>query len=264
MPATIVTFLTDFGLADGYVGAMKGALLSVAPGALPVDITHEVPPGDVLAGAFLLATAVPWFPPGTIHVAVVDPGVGTGRRELVARAGGRLFVAPDNGLLDLVLRDDPGAEVRRVANPRLHRPDPHPTFHGRDIFAPVAGALARGVPLEEVGPPVDDPVRLPLPAPGLVADGLEVPVLHVDRFGNVILGIRPAELRRELGDGPYRILAPVNVDEVRRVRTYGEIPPGALGLLDGSSGWTEIAADRAPAAERLAVRAGQRIRMSRR
>ncbi len=264
MPAPpVVTFLTDFGLADGYVGAMKGALLRAAPGALPVDITHEVPRHDVLAGAFLLATAAPWYPPGTIHVGVVDPGVGTDRRGLVARAGGHLFVAPDNGLLELVLREHPDAEVRAIENPALRHPDPHPTFHGRDVFAPVAGALARGVPLSEVGPAIDDPVRLPLPGLRTEGEGLAVPVLHVDRFGNVILGVRPGELRSRLGAGPYRVREPVPAEPVVTARTYGEIPAGTLAVLDGSSGWVELALDRGAAAERLGVAAGQRILMSR-
>ncbi len=265
MPARqIVTFLTDFGLADGYVGAMKGALLRAAPGALPVDIGHEVPRHDVLAGAFLLATAFPWYPPGTVHVAVVDPGVGTARRGLAARAGGHLFVAPDNGLLELVLREHPEAEVRAIDNPDLHPPAPHPTFHGRDVFAPVAGALARGLPLREVGPEVVDPVRLPLPELRQEGSGLAVPVLHVDRFGNVILGTRPGELRAHLGDGPWQVLEPVRLGPVRAVRTYAEIPAGAVALLDGSSGWVELAMNRGSAAARLGVSAGQRILMSRR
>ncbi len=260
----VVTFLTDFGLADGYVGAMKGALLRAAPDVLPVDLTHDVPPHDVLAGAFLLAGAARWFPPGTVHVAVVDPGVGTPRRGLAARAGDWFFVAPDNGLLELVLREQPAAEVRRIANPDLCNPDPHPTFHGRDVFAPVAGALARGVSLAEIGPAVDDPVRLPLPEVRAEERGLAVPVLHVDRFGNVVLGVRAGELRARLGDGPWRIVEPTPAGPVFPARTYGEIPPGSLALLAGSSGWAELALDRAPAADRLGVAPGHRVLISRR
>jgi len=259
----VVTFLTDFGMADGYVGAMKGALLRAAPEVLPVDITHDVPRHDILAGAFLLAVAAPWYPAGTVHVAVVDPGVGTARRGLAARAGEHLFVAPDNGLLELVLRDHPDAEIRAIENPAFRHPDPHPTFHGRDVFAPVAGALARGVPLGEVGPTIDDPVRLPLPEVRDEGEGLAVPVLHVDRFGNVILGVRAADLRSRLGAGPFRVLEPVPAEPVFPARTYGEIPAGSLALLDGSSGWAELALDRGSAADRLGIATAQRILISR-
>ncbi|MES4793099.1 MAG: hypothetical protein C4321_09065, partial [Chloroflexota bacterium] len=157
----IVTLLTDFGHTDSYVGVMKGVILGLCPEAVLADLTHGLASGDVLGGALQLAAAVPYFPEGTIHLAVVDPGVGSRRRPLVARGNGAFFVGPDNGLLTLALGDAP--EVRLLAHPEMGLPRVSRTFHGRDIFAPAAAHLARGVPLTEFGPSVTDWQRLALP-----------------------------------------------------------------------------------------------------
>ncbi|HEY7515026.1 MAG TPA: SAM-dependent chlorinase/fluorinase, partial [Vicinamibacteria bacterium] len=159
----IVALLSDFGIRDHYAGAMKGAVLSACPEAEVVDLTHEIEPHDVFGAAFALSAAFQAFPPGTVFLAVVDPGVGTERRGLAAGARGHLFVAPDNGLLTLVLADGHGASIHEIANTALLPGRVSSTFHGRDVFAPVAGHLARGGPLAFVGPPTASPVLLPLP-----------------------------------------------------------------------------------------------------
>src|SRR5512135_1579790 len=160
----VVALLTDFGLLDHYAGAMKGAILSACPEATIVDITHEVPAHDVAAGALALDAAYRFFPDGTVFAAVVDPGVGSERRPIAARAGSWVFVGPDNGLFTYVLEADPEARVRLIANPRLVRVPTSAVFHGRDIFGPVAARLAGGFPLDEVGPAVTDPLQLEPPA----------------------------------------------------------------------------------------------------
>jgi len=186
----IVTLLTDFGTADYFVGAMKGALLSVNPRAQVVDITHEIPPQDIEAGAFTLLAAFEAFPAGTVHVAVVDPGVGSMRRAVVVEGGGHIFVGPDNGVFGHVYERVAPFRVFHVTNEKYFRPRVSETFHGRDVFAPVAGALAGGVRAEELGPSVEDFVRLPFARPSRDAEGaLVASIIHVDRFGNCVTNI---------------------------------------------------------------------------
>ena len=187
----IVTFTTDFGVGDGYAGAMKGVVLSLAPAAQLVDITHGVPPMDVAAGAVALAQAAPLFPPGTIHIAVVDPGVGGTRADMLVESGGSLFVGPDNGVLSLAARAP--RRVYRIESSLFRREPVSPTFHGRDVFAPTAGRLAAGAAAADAGPSIDAMVELgspPLHKQGGVVEGQ---VIHVDSFGNLITSL-PAEL----------------------------------------------------------------------
>jgi S-adenosylmethionine hydrolase len=191
----VVSLTTDFGAADHFVGVMKGVVLAINPLAALVDITHGVPPQDVAAGAYQLSNACRHFPAGTVHVAVVDPGVGTDRRAIVLAAGGMLFVAPDNGLLTPFL-DEAGARLFEIREPGFLADAPSPTFHGRDVFAPAAAHLSLGVPPERLGPPAVDPVRLPHPAPSIDGTTIHAHVLHVDRFGNVVLDIEWVHLAR--------------------------------------------------------------------
>src|SRR4051794_26638489 len=180
----IVTLLTDFGTRDYFVGAMKGALLSVNPEALIIDITHEVAPHDVEEAAFTLLAAYETFPTGTVHVAVVDPGVGSARRAVAVEGAGHLFVGPDNGVFGHVYERLGRFHVFHVADEKYFRPEVSATFHGRDVFAPAAGALSLGVRPRELGPEVTDFVRLPLAAPfQRSASTLVAAVIHVDRFG---------------------------------------------------------------------------------
>lgn len=225
----IVTLLTDFGAADGYVAELKGVLLARAPGVTLVDVTHDVPPGDVPAGAYLLGRTWRTFPEGTVHLAVVDPGVGSARRALAAEAGGQRFVAPDNGLLSRALE---GRPVRAVALPVP--PGASPTFHGRDVFAPAAARLALGVPLAELGAPVRDPILLTKPRLERRGTDLVGEVVHVDRFGTLVTSLPGDGVDLE---GTVRIAGrgvPVRT-------TYRDVAPGSLVAYVGSGGTVEIA-----------------------
>jgi hypothetical protein len=265
--APILTLLTDFGTADYYVGAVKGTLLRLAPEARLIDLSHEVAPGDVEGAADLLAGAAPAFPGGTVHLAVVDPGVGSGRRILVAAAGGQLFVAPDNGLLTPFLGAPAGAEaggpasVWSVERRELFLPSPGATFHGRDRFAPVAAALLRGEEPERLGRRIEDPVRLPLALPRRreTPDGavLEGRVARVDRFGNLVTDLPAGWLE------PGRLVAvEVAGREIRRrVGHYAELPPGEPGALTGSLGTVELSLRGDSLAEHWRVARGAPVRI---
>jgi S-adenosylmethionine hydrolase len=236
--ATVVTLLSDFGMADAYVAAMKGVILRIATGATVVDITHEVPPQDVTRGALVLADAAPWYPAGTVHVAVVDPGVGTERRAIVARVDDQIFVAPDNGLLGLVWSRGARRACHVVTRDDLGLPSRSATFHGRDLFAPVGAALAAG--------------RLALPEPVVEDSSVTGVVLTADHFGNLVTCIEGrlvprdrASVRVELGGATARL-----------VRTYGEAVPGELVALVGSTGLLELAVAKGSAARALGAGCG--------
>jgi len=200
----IITLLTDFGSRDGYAGSMKGVLLSLAPEATLVDITHEIPPGDVLAGAFVLNQVLGYFPPGTVHVAVVDPGVGTDRRILAAQYAGQTVVAPDNGLISLVDADHRLEAIASVSNEQFFLSNRvGSTFDGRDVMAPVAAALARGERLDRLGPPPNTYKLLEVPAPRFDGNAITGQVLYVDHFGNCVTNIR----RKTLADSLPRLAA---------------------------------------------------------
>jgi S-adenosyl-L-methionine hydrolase (adenosine-forming) len=257
----IVTLTTDFGTVDGYVGAMKGVLLALAPGTTVADVTHEVPPQDVAAGAFALAQAAGLFPPGTIHVAVVDPGVGGERAGLVVEAGGALFVGPDNGLLSLAAHGP--RRVRRIENEAWLRVPVCPTFHGRDVFAPVAARLARGEAMREVGPTVDAIASLRGGAEesGRGDDlGGEGTILHVDRFGNLVTSFAPGQLAA----GAFLLAAASGVRHaVRAGRTFSDVGRGEAVVYDGSAGRVEIAVRDGSAAATLGLGRGERVRLTR-
>ena len=243
---SIITLLTDFGLTDSYVAEVKGVLLSRAPGAVLVDVTHQVSPGDLRAEQFLLARAWHRFPPGTVHLAVVDPGVGTARRALAASAGGHWFVAPDNGLLSFL------RSPRFVSLPIPS--DAAPTFHARDVFAPAAAALANGARIEDLGSPVTDPNHAPLPAPRGDGIGVVGEVLYVDRFGTLISNIPGPEVE----PGVRIRVAGTDVGALRR--TFGDVERGTLVALVGSGGTVEIAVRDGSAARLLGVGVGAEVR----
>ncbi|MDP2312497.1 MAG: SAM-dependent chlorinase/fluorinase [Pseudomonadota bacterium] len=235
-----LALLTDFGLGDPYAGILRGVLATLAPGVPVLDVTHGVPPQDVRVGALFLDAAWPHFPVGTVFVCVVDPGVGTARRPIAVRAAGRLFVGPDNGLLGLL----PDPEARAITAP-WGVPSPSRTFHGRDLFAPVAARLATGAAFSDVGPIVTDAVRMTLPA----ADDGAGEVLYVDHFGNAVTnlpGVDHGVVR--IGDRP----APV-------VPTYGAAPRGVPVALTGSTGRVEIALRDGNAAHTLGIGPGTRV-----
>lgn len=267
----VITLLTDFGWQDAYVGTMKGVILSINPHAQIVDLTHEVAAQDVEAAAFLLHGAYRYFPAGTVHVVVVDPGVGGERRGLAGRMGEHFFVAPDNGALSWVLADAPSCEMVELKNAEYFLPRVSRTFHGRDVFAPVAAHLSLGVPLTVFGPPVTDPVRFDVPQPVVVENQLTAQVIHVDRFGNLITNVTDETLTRWQEQADIVIeIAGQRIEGVSA--TYSAAPPRGLLALFGSSGHLEIAVREGCAAERLGVgrgapvqirRAGGRERISR-
>jgi S-adenosyl-L-methionine hydrolase (adenosine-forming) len=266
MSRPIVALLTDFGTRDHYVGAVKGAVLAVCPEAEVVDVTHEVTPHDVAEGAFALGAAYRAFPGRTVFVGVVDPGVGTARRGLVVEAGGYRLVGPDNGLLTFVLADNPAASIREIANTGLFRQEVAPTFHGRDIFAPVAGHLARGAPLDLIGPPASGPVLLEIPRVVPRGDGeWEAVVLHVDRFGNLTTNMTRRDLERILAEpgGGTGITVLVEGAVLPLVRTYADVPQGEPCALVGSSDRLEVAVNCGSATRLLGASRGAPVRVRR-
>jgi S-adenosylmethionine hydrolase len=235
-----ITLLTDFGTADTYVAEMKGVICTLAPDAAIVDLTHDVPPRDVVAGALALARVVPLFPEGTIHVAVVDPGVGTPRRAVIVRTSRSWLVGPDNGVLALAARGEGTVQAVAITNPALARPVVSRTFHGRDVFAPAAAHLARGVPPSEFGPAIADLAELDLPAPIVDGDRLVGEVVAVDRFGNAITNISEAALAAFAGDRAVVATAGAS-PPARRVGTYGDARTGEAIALVGGGGFLELA-----------------------
>ena len=248
MPGPLFTLTTDFGAGSGYPAQMKGVLLSAFPDARLVDVSHEVPRFDVLAGALLLEACVPWFALDAVHVAVVDPGVGTARRALcVVDAEGRRLIGPDNGLLTPFL--GPGAHARAIAPGAAVAAPRSATFHGRDLFAPAAAFVAGGGAVERLGPEVDDPVRLGWPAAARHGGEVLGETLAADPFGNLITAIRESDL----GGAPVA-RAFVAGQPVRFARTFGEVAPGELVAYLGSGGRVEVAVREGSAAARLGIR----------
>jgi S-adenosyl-L-methionine hydrolase (adenosine-forming) len=249
----IVTLLTDFGLQDHFVAAVKGVILSVNPEVMLVDISHLVPPYDIFTGAFILGQSCYCFPPGSVHLAVVDPGVGTARKALAVYAGGHYFVAPDNGILTYALAGQE-FEAYEITAEHYFRKPVSATFHGRDIFAPIAAWITRGIPLHQIGTPLTNPVRLKLPALARVKDALiQGCILAVDRFGNLITNLAPGDLPKS-----YKILA--SQREIISLRkTYAEGMPGEVFVVPGSTGYLEIVLKDGSAASTLNLKSGAPI-----
>src|SRR5713101_1967669 len=254
MSRPIIALLTDFGLRDHYAGTMKGVALGICPDATLVDISHEVPAHDVLAGALELAASYRYFPSGTVFLVVVDPGVGSSRRGIAAEAGGHRFVAPDNGVLTMALAETPPGRVVELTDPRYGRPDVSRTFEGRDRFAPAAAWLARGIELAALGRPAGAVQRVVIPQPQIGTDRIEGQVVRVDRFGNMITNIDRKTFEK-LAGGPLDIR--VGTHQVSRVvSTYADASPGDVFALFGSTDHLEVAANGANAAEALDLRRG--------
>ena len=260
----IITLTTDFGATDPYVGLIKGVILGIAPEVSLVDLSHEVPPQDVLAGALVLESVVGVFPEGTIHVAVVDPGVGSRRRPVAIEARDSLWVGPDNGLFTTVLAGPAGLRAVALTDQRFHRHPTSATFHGRDIFAPVAGHLARGVPLTELGDPVTDLVRLDVPQPVRTREGLEIHVLRVDRFGNLI-----TDLSAEAYEGwkgafsCQQIIVKIADAQIHGIRrTFADVDQGDPVAYFGSTGRLEVAIRNGSAARRFNVQKGAVLKVA--
>jgi S-adenosyl-L-methionine hydrolase (adenosine-forming) len=259
----IITLLTDFGTDDYFVGAMKGVILTRSPEALLVDITHSIPPQDVRAGAFTLSAVYDNFPAGAIHLAVVDPGVGSNRRPVLIEAADYLFVGPDNGLFSIVLDRVPGAKVRHLTNTDYFLPDPSSTFHGRDIFAPVAAALAQGVRPGEFGPVIQDPVRSGFLECETLEDGTIVGrVIHIDHFGNCVTNLSWRQLRHLWATQSFCLrVKGYEIHQLRRSYSEAISQPGAPFLIEGSAGFLEISVQCSSAARELKIAVGDPVQL---
>lgn len=256
-PSGIITLITDFGLGDPYAGVMKGVILSIHPQSRLVDISHEVPPGAVRQAATLLQEIYAFFPPGTIHLVVVDPGVGSARRPIGLKAVGQIFVGPDNGVFSTVLRGKDRYSVVHLTEERFFLPALSHTFHGRDIFAPVAAHLARGADLTQMGPPLNDPLCFDLPAVTINDQCLRGEVTRVDRFGNLITSIPAHTFESWMGGN--RVFVTVGRLSLESIgRTFSDVAQGSAVALVGSSGHLEIAVNLGKASDRLGV-SGDRV-----
>lgn len=251
--AGIITLTTDFGTKDGYVGALKGVLTTLAPRARIIDITHDIDRGDVFGGALALEAATPTFPAGTVHVGVVDPGVGSLRRGIAIATSAAVFVGPDNGLFSLVARHP--TSIVALDRTRWHRTPVSPTFHGRDVFAPVAARLAAGAAVTTMGSRVVGLHPLRIPPVESSSAGVAGQVIHVDRFGNLTTNIHSDDLAKIVRSvGREGLEARIRRRTIRPfVRTYADVEPGDLAVLIGSGGRLEIAVRDGSAAIRLGV-----------
>jgi S-adenosylmethionine hydrolase len=253
----LITLTTDFGTSDHFVGAMKGVIIRIAPPARVIDITHEIAPYNALEGAFVIAQAAPYFPKGTIHVVVVDPGVGSDRRGILVEMGEQFFLGPDNGVLSMIFAQGPHT-VRTITNSILARKDISRTFHGRDIFAPAAAHLARGVKPEQFGKIIQDYVRIDAVEPREIGPSTwRGVILKVDRFGNLItnfhidefFAIKTNPFVMKAGSAAIRRLAP----------TFADAGAGEPVVVVGSSGYLEIVVNQASAAMELGCSAGAAV-----
>jgi len=245
----VITITTDFGIKDAYVGVMKGVILSINPYAQLVDITHEIEPGNILEAAFLLKDAYEYFPKATVHLVVVDPGVGGKRRPIAIKAGKFFFVGPDNGLFWPIISDNKDILIVHLTNRKYFLEDISSTFHGRDIFAPVAAYISKGVHLLDMGVSINDPVRLEIKRPMLLKNQIVGSVIRVDRFGNLITNISEKDIIECFGR-----LSGLEVEiggrKIREIsKTYSDVPRGQLLALIGSSGFLEISVNRGSAYE---------------
>ena len=257
----LIALLTDFGARENSVGVMRGVILSIAPDARLADITHEIPPQDIASGAWSLATSWRFFTAGAIFLCVVDPGVGSARLPIALRVGDRYFVGPDNGLCTPMLTSGEPITAVALTEPRYQRPDPAPTFHGRDIFAPAAAHLAAGVPLAALGAPLaaDRLITLPFPQPAWQADALLGEVLHVDQYGNLITNLS-GDLAATVLTTPSSVLRVGGHVVTARGRTFADGVAGQPMLFLDSSGYLAIAVRNGSAAALLAVGRGDAVR----
>jgi S-adenosyl-L-methionine hydrolase (adenosine-forming) len=255
----IITLLTDFGLKDTFIGVMKGVIWSIAPHAQIVDLTHEIPPQRVVDGALAIAGAAPYFPGGTIHVCVVDPGVGTARRPMLAAIGNQYYIGPDNGLFSLLIKkaEDLTTPPVYISLNKKHYwlPQVSNSFHGRDIFAPVAAHLANGITLEELGDPFETPMLITFPVPQKTKEGWTGQVMQVDHFGNLVTNLTREQLIPGIGVNIF--VKNTILKEV--VTTFGSKPAGELIAMLDSSGHLAISAVNGSAADRLAVQADEPV-----
>lgn len=253
----IITFTTDFGLQDYYVGAMKGVILGQAPEARLVDISHEIPSQDIMAGSWVLKNSAMLFPPGTVHLVVIDPGVGTSRKPVALQIGDQYFVGPDNGIFSL-LTEEHDFKAIELTNPAYWRTSPSKTFHGRDIFAPVASHLFNGVDFAELGDPLDELETYRWAVPIADKDGIQGWVIHIDKFGNLITNISAALIEEVIKQKATKLYVGNTIlDEI--TSTFGSVPEGEPVAYIGSAGMLEVAINKGNAQEMLGVHKGAQI-----
>lgn len=253
----IITLTTDFGQKDYYVSAMKAVMLEILPDVRFIDISHEIPPQDIMAGSWVVKNSTPLFPEKTVHLVVVDPGVGTDRNPVAVQVNNQYYIGPDNGIFSL-LTDQHDFKAIRLSNQTYWRDSPSNTFHGRDIFAPVAAHLAAGVSLEELGTPIDDLVRYRWAEPIADKDGIQGWILHIDRFGNLISNLSEELINEVISGKEVKIYVGNTIlDEI--VTTFGSVPEGEPAALIGSSGMLEIGINKGSAEEMLGVQKGAQI-----
>jgi len=265
MPGKIITLLTDFGEEDWFVGSMKGVIASICPGTRPIDITHLIPPGDIRRGAFALRCAYRYFPQGTVHMAVVDPGVGSDRGILVVQGGGYIFVAPDNGLLSYILTEIEDKSVYHATRKDLFLDEASNTFHGRDIFAPLAAHLAGGISADQVGPVCREPITFPMPVCRSADNNhWEIEIITNDTFGNCITSMPVEKMKvssdRKLPTG-IRLIGKNEAIYLPVVESYSAVEEGRPLAIPGSGGFLELAVNRGNAELKLNLQAGDKIEM---
>ena len=257
----VITLTTDFGTNDHFVGALKGVIVDIVPEAQIVDITHAVQAFDVLDGALAIAQAYSYFPNGTIHMVVVDPGVGTTRRPILASSDGYHFVAPDNGVLSMVYAREERVHVRHITSDHYFRQPVSNTFHGRDVFAPVAAYLAKQVDSHKFGDEIEDYVKFAAPRPKPAGENrMRGVVLKIDRFGNLITNVSPNDVPALFAAKPGAFKIMVGSREITEIRTaYAEGAPGEVFGILGSMGYLEIVANRAAAAQITGASKGSEV-----
>lgn len=256
----IITLLTDFGAQDYFVGAMKGVILSINSDTTIVDITHEIPPQDIHAAAFNLLACYKDFPSGTIHVAVVDPGVGSVRRAIVIQCADQFFVGPDNGLFSWITEREGKFTAHQLTDDKFFRRPVSTTFHGRDVFAPIAAALSKGSAAAEFGPAIDSMVTLESLSPRNTAAGFEGSIIHIDRFGNCITNFTPEHLdEKRIAAGAKLIVNQTEINSFREFFADENSRKSELFMLIGSAGFVEIATQNASAASILSARRGDAV-----
>jgi S-adenosyl-L-methionine hydrolase (adenosine-forming) len=253
----IITLTTDFGQKDHYVSVMKAVMLGINPDLRFVDVSHEIPPQDVMAGAWVVRNASLYFPPGTVHLVVVDPGVGTDRKPVAIRINDQIFVGPDNGIFSLIA-DEFEYQAWKLMEPEFWLNNPSSTFHGRDIFAPAAAHLATGTRLQEMGEPITELVTYRWAVPISDKDGVQGWIIHIDRFGNLVSNIPAPMIEESIRQSRFRIYVGNTIlDEISP--TYAAVPEGEPVAYIGSSGHLEIAINKGNAMEMLGVQKGAQI-----
>lgn len=260
----IITLTTDYGTRDAFTASVKGVILKLNPQAQIIDISNEIAPQDIWEAAFILKSACSDFPKGTVHLCVVDPGVGSSRRPIIVATESYYFVGPDNGVFSLIYQDAERLRVHHITSTHYFLPSPGPTFHGRDIFAPVASWLAKGIPSGNFGEEITDFVKLNIPAPRISPQSIDGHVVHIDRFGNIITNIKYTDVQKLLGgsDGEGTLVVSFSGREIRGLKKfYAESTAGEPGAIINSSGSLEIFLYKQNARSSLQVKRGEVVRL---